>query len=181
MSLGPIMRRSLACAGIVFFMGCAHSRRAAPASGGAPRLQVPFFPDGGDQCGPTALASVLGYWGVPAEPAALRREIYLPSLRGALPLDLLLAARARGLKAEMSNGGRDELRGQIDAGRPVIAFVNLGFRFLPIGHFLVVTGYDERGIYAHSGRRKNAFVGWSKFEGMWEKTGRWTLVISRPS
>ncbi len=177
----PAARRTLACAVLSLLLGCAHSPAAGPPSSGIPRLQVPFFPDGTDQCGPSALASVLGYWGKPAEPAELRREIYVPKLRGALPLDLLLAARAHGLKAEMSEGGLDALKGELDAGRPVIAFVNLGFRFLPIGHFLVVTGYDGRGVYAHSGKRKNEFLGYSEFDRMWEKTGRWTLFSSGPA
>ncbi|MGH7220236.1 MAG: hypothetical protein ACREI1_07895, partial [Nitrospiraceae bacterium] len=57
---------------------------------------VPFFPDGTEQCGPATLASVLTYWGIPSEPAVLKVEIYRPQLRGTLPMDLLLAAQARG-------------------------------------------------------------------------------------
>lgn len=173
-------RLALACAGLALGAGCAH--RTAPAARDAPRLEVPFFPDGADQCGPSALASVLGYWGRHAQPDDLRREIYQPKLKGTLPVDLLLAARERGLKAEMSDGDLKALKGEIDAGRPVIAFVNLGFSFLPIGHFLVVTGYDDArgGVIAHSGRRRNEFFSYGRFQRIWERAGRWTLMASLP-
>lgn len=175
-----IAHLTLACAGLALGAGCAH--RAVPAAWDAPRLEVPFFPDAAGQCGPSALASVLGYWGRHTQPADLRRELYQPKLKGTLPLDLLLAARERGLRAEMSSGDLKALKGEIDAGRPVIAFVNFGFSFLPIGHFLVVTGYDDArgGVIAHSGRRRNEFFAYRRFERIWEMTGRWTLVASLP-
>lgn len=143
-------------------------------------LGVPFFPDKTDQCGPSALASVLAFWGRPSEPAELRRELYLAKLGGALPMDLLIAARAHGMAAEMPDGGLERLKRDLDAGRPVIAFVNLGWSFLPIGHFLVVTGYDDerRGVYAHSGLKKDAFLPYGRFLRQWERTGRWSLVVS---
>jgi len=172
------MRRFLACAGLALMTGCAQ-RRAASAY---PRLEVPFFSDGADQCGPAVLASVLRYWGRPAEPADLRRELYQAKLKGTLSLDLLLAARAHGLEAEMSKGTLALVKAEIDSGRPVIAFVNLGFSFLPIGHFLVVTGYDDErgGLFAHSGKKRDEFVSYARFQQAWERTGRWTLVASRP-
>ncbi|MDD5303097.1 MAG: C39 family peptidase [Elusimicrobia bacterium] len=143
-------------------------------------LGVPFFPDKTDQCGPSALASVLAFWGKPAEPKDLKTEIYVEKIGGSLPMDLLIAARAHGLAAEMSSGSLDGIKANLDAGRPVIAFVNMGWRFLPIGHFLVVTGYDEarRGVYAHTGVRKDAFVPYRQFLKQWDRTGRWALVVA---
>lgn len=143
-------------------------------------LGVPFFPDKTDQCGPSALASVLSFWGKPAKPQELKREIYVEKIGGSLPMDLLIAARAHGLSAEMSSGSLEGLKGNIDAGRPVIAFVNLGWRSVPIGHFLVVTGYDDtrRGVFTHSGVKKDSFVPYRRFMSQWDKTGRWALVVA---
>ncbi|UPT75348.1 MAG: C39 family peptidase [Elusimicrobiota bacterium] len=174
------MRAGLLAA--VLLAGCAHERAPGwPSERKAARLQVPFFPDDTDQCGPSALASVMSYWGDATEPDGLRKEIYTAKLGGSLPMDLMLAARAHGLSASMSEGGAYELRREIDAGRPAIAFLNLGFKLVPIGHFVVVTGYDARGVYAHSGERRDVHRTWREFESQWAKTGRWMLRVSRPS
>ena len=142
-------------------------------------LEVPFFPDHTDQCGPSALASVLGFWGEKAAPGHLKEDIYLPDLKGSLPIDLLLAAQAHGMSAEILDGGLPQLKNELDAGHPVIAFINLGYRFIPIGHYLVVTGYDDRrqAIRAHSGMEKSGFIAYKQFSKQWERTDRWALLI----
>lgn len=151
----------------------------APALAAAP-LDVPLFPDRTDQCGPSALAGVLKFWGGDADPAKLKPEIYRSSLKGSLPMDLMLAARDRGMNAEILEGGLPSVKKELEAGRPVIAFVNRGFQLLPVGHFLVVTGADDArgGIYANSGARKNQFIPYKTFEKQWERTERWALSIS---
>jgi len=147
--------------------------------GGRVLLNVPFFPDDTDQCGPSALASVLGYWGKPAEPAVLRQEIYQAQLKGSLTVDLLLAVENRGFSAEMVNGSLDRLRSELDAGHPLIAFVNVGYRFYPVGHYLVITGYDDRrqSVCAHSGMKRDQWISYWKFDKQWEKTARWAFLI----
>ncbi|HVE13975.1 MAG TPA: C39 family peptidase [Elusimicrobiota bacterium] len=153
---------------------------AAPRAAAA--LDVPFFPDGSGQCGPTALASVLRYWGDSARPGELRDQIYRGDLKGSLPVDLLLAARARGLSARILEGSLDELKRELDAGHPVIAFVNVGLRAYPVGHYLVLTGYDEarRLLYAHSGTQKDALVPYGRFERQWRNAERWALLVLPP-
>ena len=159
--------------------GCAGPRPAGAPEGKQVRLEVPFFPDDTDQCGPSALASVLGFWGKPAAPAELRGELYREKLRGALTVDMLLAAQSRGFSAEMENGTLALVKTELEAGRPVIAFLNMGFRAYPIGHYLVITGYDEgrRSIIAHSGMKRDHLISYAKFENLWEKTNRWSLLI----
>jgi len=140
---------------------------------------VPFFPDDTDQCGPATLASLLTYWGVPTTPPALKEEIYLPRLGGTLPIDLLLAAQARGLKAEFYSGSLDNVRAELEAGHPLVAFLNLGYAVFPQGHYVVITGFDDqrRGLYVHSGLEQDVFLPYERFLRSWEKTGRWTLLI----
>lgn len=142
-------------------------------------IVVPFFPDDTDQCGPATLASVLTYWGVPTNPPALKEEIYLPRLGGTLPIDLLLAAQARGLRAEFYSGSLDNVRDELEAGHPLVAFLNLGYAVFPQGHYVVITGFDDqrRGVYVHSGLERDVFLPYERFLGSWEKTGRWTLLI----
>lgn len=156
-------------------------RGAAPAPGNGVRLSVPFFPDRGDQCGPSALAGVLRFWGRPEDPAALREDLYRPDLKGSLTIDLMLAARARGLEAEMVDGDMTLLKKELDAGRPLLVFVNRGFASMPVNHFMVVTGYDDRGIYANTGPTRDAHLSYRAFQREWDKTDRWALVVSRGS
>ncbi len=142
-------------------------------------LSVPFFPDHTDQCGPSALASVLTFWGHPIDPLVLKKEIYVAHLKGSLSIDLLLAAQHRGFKACLYNGSIDDLKAELNKGHPLVAFINRGYDFLPIGHFVVVSGYDEarQGLYVHSGLVKNQFIRYGSFLKNWDKTQRSTLLI----
>jgi len=143
-------------------------------------LDVPFFPDNTDQCGPATLASVLTFWGVPADPAGVRDAVYTAKLKGSLPIDLLIAAQARGLTAETYQGNLGALLAELDAGRPLIAFLDLGFLVFKQGHYVVVTGYDTQreGLYVHSGTHRNLFVPYAEFLRKWDRTGRWTLRLT---
>ena len=147
------------------------------SSGQVVRVVVPFFPDDTDQCGPATLASLLTYWGIPSELPALKAEMYSPRLRGTLPIDFLLAAQARGLQTEGSSGTLERLKAELDAHHPVVVLLNLGWVVFPQGHYVVITGYDERqqGVYMHSGLARNLFVPYAGFLSNWEKTGRWML------
>jgi hypothetical protein len=183
--------------GIVLLVGCAGSLKEpaefnavgsaasahgslAPADSPHQHVAVPFFPDDTDQCGPATLASVLTYWGIQADPRTLKEEIYLPRLKGTLPLDLLLAVQARGLKAEIYQGSLDNLKSELEEGHPLVALLDLGFAIFPQGHYVVVTGYDDQrqGVYVHSSLEKDVFIPYERFLPSWDKTGRWTLLAT---
>jgi peptidase C39-like protein len=183
--------------GIVLLVGCAGSLREpvafnavgsaasdhgslAPADSSHQHVAVPFFPDDTDQCGPATLASVLTYWGIQTDPRTLKEEIYLPKLKGTLPLDLLLAAQARGFKAEIYQGSLDDLKSELKEGRPLVALLDLGFAIFPQGHYVVVTGYDDQrqGVYVHSSMEKDVLIPYERFLRSWDKTGRWTLLAT---
>jgi ABC-type bacteriocin/lantibiotic exporter with double-glycine peptidase domain len=145
-------------------------------------LSVPFYPDGTDQCGPSVLASVLTYWNHPVDPPTLKKEIYLVQLKGSLPMDLMLDAQNRGFKAHLYNGSIADLKEELSSGHPLIAFINRGYDFYPIGHFVVIIGYDDsrHGLYMHSGLKKDQFVTYRGFLKDWDKTMRTTLLILPP-
>jgi hypothetical protein len=183
--------------GIVLLVGCVGALREpaefnavgsaasvhgsrVPADSSPRHVAVPFFPDDTDQCGPATLASVLTYWGIQADPQALKEEIYLPRLQGTLPLDLLLAAQARGLKAEIYQGSLDNLKSELAEGHPLVALLDLGVVIFPQGHYVVVTGYDDQrqGVYVHSSLEKDVFIPYDRFLRSWAKTGRWTLLAT---
>jgi ABC-type bacteriocin/lantibiotic exporter with double-glycine peptidase domain len=172
--------------------GCAGTSPTAPTGFAAlPAMQgevyhlrsVPFYADDTDQCGPATLASVLTYWGFPTEPPVLREEIYMSRLGGSLPMDLLLAAQARGMRAQTYSGTIENLKTELKAGHPVLALLNLGSARFPQGHYVVVVGYDDlrQGLYIHSGLQRDSFVSYKRFVQGWEKSGRWVLLILPPS
>jgi len=183
--MNRIGRAVAAAFGLVWvaLLGCTGPSALAPnasATMAAHHLSdVPFFPDDTDQCGWASLAGVFAYWGAGNDAAVLKHEVYVAKVGGALPMDLLLAARRHGFRAEASKGELRAVKGEIDAGRPVIAFLNLGYVIYPRGHFVIVTGYDDRrgGFYAHSGATADRFLPYDRFVQDWEKTGRWTLTI----
>jgi len=111
-------------------------------------------------------------------PSSKRKCIGL-SWGGTLPIGLLLAAQARGLQTENSSGTLKNLKAEIDAHHPVVALLNLGWAVFPQGHYVVITGYDERqqGVYMHSGLSRDLFVPYTQFFINWEKTGRWMLRL----
>ncbi|MCL5022645.1 MAG: C39 family peptidase [Nitrospirae bacterium] len=166
---------------VVFLCGCAHP-------GGIPEAQktaglrivenVPFFPQEDYQCGPSSLAGVLSYRGVPVTPAEVAKAIYSRSAGGTLNIDMLLYARAQGLEASQYSGGWDDLRKRIDAGQPLIVLVDYGFSVLQVNHFMVVLGYNENGVVANSGRHEKKFIPLEDFMKAWEKTKYWTLLVT---
>jgi|GEM_PF-816908 len=156
------------------------SQRPAEPSGSnkhRAHLVVPFFPDDTDQCGPATLASILTYWGIPSDPRILKEELYIRRLQGTLSIDFILAVQSRGLHIEGVGGTLDRVKAEVDADRPVVALLNLGWTIYPRGHYVVVTGYDDQrqGVYLHSGLARDVFVPYPEFLVNWEKTGRWML------
>lgn len=140
---------------------------------------VPFYPEEKYQCGPASLAAVLNYWGQRTSVEEVAEEIYLPEHKGSLSIDLWRYATARGFEAQMRQGSLELLAEQVSRRRPVIAFLNRGFRFMPVGHFLVVVGIDpdQEEIIAYSGTEKDKRISFDKFLGSWEKTDYWSLLI----
>jgi ABC-type bacteriocin/lantibiotic exporter with double-glycine peptidase domain len=145
-------------------------------------LHVPFFADKTDQCGPATLAEILSYWGKTTSPGDLRREMYTAKLRGTLPMDLFLTAEDHGLKAKMVQGDLPMIRAELDAGRPVLVLLNVEYALLPVHHYVVVTGWDEKrhGLYMHSSESENQFITFKKFLHEWDLTDHWAMTAHYP-
>lgn len=144
--------------------------------------EVPFFPQKDNYCGPAALASILNFYGKKLSQEEIANSIYLPQLKGALNLDLLLYAREQGFEAQALNCDLERLKKELTRGHPLIVFLNLGWSFYPIRHYAVVVGYDDiqRAIIVHSGKRRNQLVSYKRFLKAWEKMGYWCLLILPP-
>lgn len=81
------------------------------------------------------------------------------------------------MKATHYKGSMDDIRNKIDLGYPMIVLVDLGLLIYQQNHFMVVVGYDENGIIAHSGKERLKSIPRKNFIKTWEKTNFWTLWI----
>jgi ABC-type bacteriocin/lantibiotic exporter with double-glycine peptidase domain len=145
---------------------------------------VPFVAQRADEdCGPAALAMVLGRFGVPvtlADVAAAEP----PKDGGVRAGALRDFARAQGLEAFVVAGTFEDLFGELGRGHPVLvglAKPMTGGRAL--GHYEVVVAINRRErrlltLDPARGLRENSLGGFAR---EWAPTGRVTLIAFRPS
>ncbi len=171
---------------LLLLVGCAGPSRLAQLPAELPdRVELtatPFHPQTEHQCGPAALATVLGAAGRIVDPAALATEVYLPGRQGSLQPELAAAARARGLLAYETGPSLSELLAEVAAGRPVLVLQQLGAGPWPYWHYAVVIGYDTaRGtVLLRSGTHERQDLRASLFEATWDRGGNWGLVMLEP-
>ncbi len=171
---------------LLLLSACAGPSRLAQLPAEMPgRVELtatPFHPQTEHQCGPAALATVLGAAGHSVDPAALAAEVYLPGRQGSLQPELAAAVRARGLLAYEAGPSVSDLLAEVAAGRPALVLQQLGAGPWPYWHYAVVIGYDKaRGqVLLRSGTDERAVMRASSFESTWDRGGRWGLVLLEP-
>jgi hypothetical protein len=152
---------------------------------GVPRqaelTQVPFFPQSEYQCGPAALAMAMNYSGVRVLPEALVDEVWLPSRRGSLQLEMLAAPRKHGLVSYRLAPNYADLLREVAAGNPVVVLQDVGM-MLPEWHYAVVNGfdYDTGTVYLRSGMQMRQQMPFSYFERTWLAGSYWAMVVTPP-
>ncbi len=140
-------------------------------------LNVPFYPQTDYQCGPSSLSSIYAYWGSPVAPSVIASELKSNTHRGTLTIDLYIHAKKRGYRVSQSEGTLKELVGLIKQGIPVIVMLDRGIGFFQKNHFVVLVGYNSKGVFAHDGQEKNRFIPVDEFKKQWQRAGNWMLVI----
>jgi hypothetical protein len=143
---------------------------------------TPFHPQADHQCGPAALATLLGAAGEPVTPATLEREIFVPGRQGSLQPELVGAIRARGLLPYELGGGLGELTAEIAAGRPVLVLQKQGLGPWPAWHYAVAIGYDSARdlVLLRSGTTERLELRAPVFDATWSRAGRWAVVALEP-
>jgi hypothetical protein len=145
--------------------------------------EVPFFPQDDYYCGPSSLAMAISAAGVAVTPDELVDQVYLPGRKGSLQVEMLAAARRRGLIAyELAPQVTDLLR-EIAAGTPAIVLENFGpFKWYPLWHYSVVVGYDlnELEVIRRSGKRARLPTPLPIFEKLWREEDYWSMVVVPP-
>ncbi len=140
---------------------------------------VPFYPQEDYQCGPSSLAALLNYRGIPVTPEDVAKDIYSRSARGTLSMDMVLYAGRKGLDVSQYSGGLDDLRKKIDSGHPLIVLVDYGFSIFQANHFMVIIGYDDDSVIVNSGRHEKKVIPLKNLVKSWERTKYWTLLIKK--
>jgi hypothetical protein len=185
----------LSCCGALalFMTGCAvlaplvpqtYALRTAWPEGVPERIElasVPFFPQVDYQCGPAALATVLAHGGVPVGPDALVDQVWLPSRKGSLQLEMLATPRQYGrIGYRLAPSFADLLR-EVAAGHPVVVLQDVG-PLLTQWHYAVVNGFDYAtgSIFLRSGTEPRREMSFTAFERSWIKGGYWSMVVLPP-
>jgi len=143
---------------------------------------TPFFPQKKYQCGPAALASVLGASNVETTPEALVPIVYLPARHGSLQVEMQAAPRKFGRLSYPLSRNLADLLAELNAGRPVLVLHNYGLSFWPRWHYAVVIGYDAAtdSFILRSGKKRRAEWRARTFMVAWHNGGRWAMVVLRP-
>ena len=173
----------LALAACLFVAGCATRGPLLESTGGAVELaETPFFPQLDHQCGPAALATVLGASGVAATPETLTPLVYLPGRRGSLQIEMQAAPRSFDRIAYTLAPNLDAITAELDAGRPVLVLHNYGLPIWPRWHYAVAIGYDPatQKLLLRSGKKQRQQLSARNFMRAWDNGGRWAVVMLKP-
>ena len=143
---------------------------------------VPFFPQTIHQCGPAALATVLGATGVAITPGQLAPQVYIPGRRGSLQVEMLAAARTQGRIAYVLEPQFADLQSELAAGNPVLVLQDLGALRIRRWHFAVVVGYDpdQDVLILRSGTERRRLERRERFLHTWQASDYWAAVLTRP-
>ena len=145
-------------------------------------VDVPFFAQTEFDCGPAALATVLGAEGVAVTPEQLIDAVYVEGLRGSLQAELLGATRRYGLLPVPIAPDPVSLLTELDSGRPVLVLQNLGLERVPAWHYAVAVGFsaERERMILRSGDEPRRTERASRFLRSWRLADYWGFVAVSP-
>ena len=141
---------------------------------------VPFYEQDKYMCGPSAVASVMNYYGSGVSTKEVEDAVYTGKLKGTLPMDIVIYAKEKGFDASYYEGGLDDLKRNLRQKTPLILFVDLGWFDYRAGHYIVVFGYsDALGVVsAHWGVEREKTVAYEYLLKIWQRTGYSTIALA---
>jgi ABC-type bacteriocin/lantibiotic exporter with double-glycine peptidase domain len=140
---------------------------------------VPFVKQETHYCGPASVASVMAYYGVVVDQRNIADAVYSEKLKGTLITDMENYAGANGFQTESGQGTPEDIKRFLNQKKPVIVLVDFGFWVFSKPHYLVVTGYNEKGFIAHTGYEESRPFPYPEFQSIWQKKGSPYLIIWR--
>ncbi len=175
-------RRAAALVAALLLTACASSAtRSLPPQMAAVELeQTPFFAQADYQCGPAALATVLAASGLEVLPRDLVSQVYVPGRHGSFQAEMVAAARRYQRVPVPLPQTLEAIVAELQGGRPVLVFLNLGLRILPVWHYAVVVGYDPatRSLVLRSGRERRERMSIARFDAAWQRAERWAVTLT---
>ena len=144
--------------------------------------EVPFFAQDAYQCGPTALATTLKHAGVEVTPDDLVREVYLPSRRGSLQVEMAATPRRHGIVSYKLKPRYEDLLREVAAGNPMIVLLDYGVWPVSVWHYSVVVGFNrpEGQVTLRSGVKHSLLMPIPVLEYLWKESDYWALVTLPP-
>jgi tetratricopeptide (TPR) repeat protein len=144
--------------------------------------ELPFFPQEDHQCGPAALATVLGWSGAAVAPEQLSEQVFIPARQGSLQAEMLAAPARHARLAVQLPQTPHALLDELSAGHPVLVLQNLGLATHPQWHYAVLAAVDPATdtVTLRSGRIREHVLGWRTFLATWQRAGSWAMVVLRP-
>ncbi|WP_339859457.1 PA2778 family cysteine peptidase [Pseudohongiella acticola] len=143
---------------------------------------VPFHPQEDYQCGPAALATVLGASQLQVNPEELVPLVYVPERQGSFQVEMIAAARSYGRLAYQLPPTLQAMFSEVRRGHPVLVMQNLGLDWYPQWHFAVVKGFDlQQGLVVlNSALTENYQVSLATFERTWARADHWAVLVVEP-
>lgn len=145
-------------------------------------LNLAWYPQQDNFCGPSSLATMLDFNHIKVTPQQLTPKLYIPEKGGTLQLELIAQARQFGLVPYQIKPKLTDLLTELSAGHPVLVMQNLGFSWLPQWHFAVAIGYDldQQNLILRSGPSQRYETDLGLFMKTWNRANNWALVILTP-
>ncbi len=150
---------------------------------------IPFFPQTRYQCGPAALATVLGASGVAVAPDDLVDDVYVPERRGSFQFEMVATARRHGrIPYVLDTAAADDatrleaLAGELLGGRPLLVLQDYRLLWTSRWHYAVVVGLDQdrERVILRSGREQRRVEDFEVFLRRWSRSDAWAVVLLEP-
>jgi predicted double-glycine peptidase len=149
-------------------------------------LDVPYVKQTEDACGSAALSMLLQYWhahGAPVDPArfdaaAIQGQLYSPAAHGIYASAMERYLRESGFRTFSFAGTWNDLREQLEKGRPLIVGLHPGGE-KSAWHYVVITGMDRREeavLVNDPARGKLVRIERRTFERQWSAVHDWMLL-----
>jgi hypothetical protein len=182
----PLVRRAVAVLALCLFATWTSPTTAQdsrPVSLPAAAVLGPLIniPQTWNNCGPSSVAEVLGYWGINRTQDQVKAVLRADgNLHGMSPYGVPAYARGLGLRSLLGIAGNERLiKLLVSQGFPVIVsqFVSLADH---VGHYRPIQAYDDHtGEFVSSDPYlgQNHAISYAEFDAIWKSTNRRFMVL----